>query len=277
MIAHSKINLGLEVLHKRTDGYHEINTVFYRVREPHDELQITRGGFFRFTLSGAELPADESNLVLRAAHAFERWTERPLPPVHMHLHKQIPMGAGLGGGSSDAAAMFAFLSEEHRLNEAERRELIRFSANTGADVPFFLSGSRAAVAHGIGEILEPIALEIPASILIVIDPGIQSSTREAYAALSPEVGRRGTNYAEFFRKPPALRQWREHLCNDFEPDVFRRYPKLAQIKQQLYREGAAFALLSGSGSALFGLFEDTQKGEHAKHTFEAEGLLAWLS
>jgi 4-diphosphocytidyl-2-C-methyl-D-erythritol kinase len=279
VLAPAKINLGLEVLYKRPDGYHEINTLFYRVSEPHDVITITSAGFFQLTCS-IGLPDDGSNIMLRAAHEFEIVTGQPLPRIHVHLDKQIPIGAGLGGGSSDAAAMLQILREQSE-NPPSIPDMMAIAAQIGADVPFFLSGEIAAQACGIGEKLAPISpppfgKAVP-SILIVVDPAIQVSTREAYAAISTSAESGKLDYAEWLRARKPLRQWREILRNDFEPEIFRRYPRLGAIKHSMYTRGAAFSLMSGSGSAVYGLFEDNAKARDARGLFEGEGLRVFLS
>lgn len=272
----SKINLGLEVLYERPDGYHEISTLFYRVPEPHDTITVTHAGYFRLTCSDASLPVGDENLMIRAARAYEQMTSQPLPPLLIHLEKQIPMGAGLGGGSSDAAAMLHILFESSKV-ALSMNEGMELAAKVGADVPFFFSGMSAASARGIGEKLTPVEAHLPAALLIVVDPMIHVSTREAYAALSPTPRPASVEYARFFEHTPLLRTWKESLHNDFEPEIFRRYPRLAEIKHALYVRGAGFALMSGSGSALYGLFEDVEAALKAKQLFEHEGLLAFLS
>ena len=276
MLAPAKINLGLEVLSERADGYHDISTLFLRVGEPHDALTATHAVFFRATCSDPSLPMDDGNLVLRAARTFEQFTGAPLPHLLVQLEKKIPMGAGLGGGSSDAAAMLAIL-REHSSHKIAEAGLFQLAAKIGADVPFFLSGSQAAAARGIGEILAPLEVEIPGSILIVVDPSIHVSTREAYAMLSPTPKAASVEYQKFFANPPKLKSWKEKLVNDFEPGIFRLYPKLAELKHALYARGAGFALMSGSGSAVYGIFEQVELALKAKDLFESEGLFVYLN
>jgi 4-diphosphocytidyl-2-C-methyl-D-erythritol kinase len=276
-IATSKINLGLEVLSKRPDGYHEINTVFYRVLEPHDVITVTDAEFFHVTCSDPSLPSDE-NLMTRAANAWRSPIVGDglgcvLPPIQVHLEKRIPMGSGLGGGSSDAAMMLNILSEHTSGLSAP----INLAASIGADVPFFLSGAKAALATGIGEKLTPIDFDLHAAVLIIVDPAIRVSTREAYAGLQLSTHPFATNLADLFKDLSGLNDLRGLLRNDFEPSIFQRHPKLASIKQSLLDRGADLALMSGSGSAIFGLFEDVATAEEAKQRFEAEGLLAFLS
>jgi len=276
LIAPAKINLGLEVLYQRPDGYHEISTLFYRVPEPHDTITVTHAGFFRLTCSDESLPVDDENIMMRAAHAFEQFTGRALPPLLIHLEKRIPMGAGLGGGSSDAASMLRIIYESTDA-PPPLTDMMELAKNIGADVPFFFHGTQAASARGIGEKLTPVEAQLPAAILIIVDPIIHISTREAYAMLSPAPRPASVDYARFFEHTPVLRTWKETLHNDFESEIFRRFPRLAEIKHALYVRGAGFALMSGSGGALYGLFEDVEVAKQAKLSFESEGLLAFLS
>jgi 4-diphosphocytidyl-2-C-methyl-D-erythritol kinase len=275
----AKINLGLEVLYKRPDGYHEINTLFHRVSEPHDTITVTRSGFFQLTCS-IDLPDNGSNIMIRAAHEFEKVTGQPSPRIHVHLDKQIPIGAGLGGGSSDAAAMLQILRDQSE-NPPAISDIMAIAAKIGADVPFFLIEETAAQASGIGEKLSPITSplfrKVAPSILIVVDPAIQVSTREAYAAISTSAESGKLDYAEWINSRRPLREWKEHLRNDFEPEIFRRYPRLAAIKQSMYTRGAEFSLMSGSGSAIYGLFEEYSAARDAKELFEGDGLRVFLS
>jgi 4-diphosphocytidyl-2-C-methyl-D-erythritol kinase len=286
--APAKINLGLEVLYKRPDGYHEINTLFCRVAEPHDVVTVTRSDFFQLTCSEPSLPTDQRNLMFRAAEAFAACTREPLPKLHIHLEKNIPIGAGLGGGSSDAAVMLRILrdwydssndtaSNANLSTTLEYGAFLTLSAQLGADVPFFFTSAMAAQASGIGEKLVPLDVGLHASILVVFDPNIQISTREAYASVTPSESSVSLDYRRFFAHPPLLHRWKEQLRNDFEPEIFRRYPQLAEMKHALYSHGASFALMSGSGSSIYGLFEDPDIAEKAKIFFEQKGRLAFLS
>lgn len=282
-LAPAKINLGLEVLYKRPDNYHELNTLFYRVPEPHDIITVTSAGFFRLTCSDESLPTDNRNLMVRAAEEFIRLVCEPLPRLHIHLEKRIPMGAGLGGGSSDAAAMLLILQHWYAHSTPSKHpivpeeELSKIAAKLGADVPFFLSGANIAQASGIGEKLHPMQAKLQASVLIVVDPAIHISTKEAYAALHPSQDFHATDYRKLFEARIPLTKWKEQLGNDFEPEIFRRFPHLAEMKHALYANGASFALMSGSGSALYGLFENPDAAREAKVLFEDQGNLALLS
>jgi 4-diphosphocytidyl-2-C-methyl-D-erythritol kinase len=278
-IAPAKINLGLRVRGRRADGYHEIDTIFYRILEPYDSIEVTESEAFRFTCSDPKLPTDGRNIMMRAAHIFARSRGVNLPPVHIHLEKRIPMGAGLGGGSSDAATMLQILIDGYALNDkfGIRDDFGQLGTNLGADVPFFVSGAKAAHATGIGEILSPIELDLACSILVVFDPKIHVSTKEVYQSLElPALGNLERNADD--RSSAAYDKLvLEELRNDFEPYVFARHPKLARIKESMYGHGCKFALLSGSGSAIYGLFDDLGIAVRAKTAFEMDGLMVYLS
>ncbi|HWF44178.1 MAG TPA: 4-(cytidine 5'-diphospho)-2-C-methyl-D-erythritol kinase [Candidatus Kapabacteria bacterium] len=274
-VAYAKINLGLEVLGRRVDGYHELNTLFYRVMEPHDSISVEQSDIFRLTCSDSALPVDSRNLIMRAAEKFAERFGVELPSLHIHLEKHIPTAAGLGGGSSDAAVMLEILCDQIEKLPATS-ELMEIAASIGADVSFFLSGEKAAVAHGIGEKLAPMELELGCSILIVKDPAIQISTREAYEGIHHKHDAKATDYFTSFEVMPSIATFDRFLRNDFEPSAFERYPKLAEIKEALYVMGASFALMSGSGSALFGLFEDRIIAEQAREYFADKGMLTFL-
>jgi 4-diphosphocytidyl-2-C-methyl-D-erythritol kinase len=287
-LAPAKINLGLEVLYKRPDSYHEINTLFCRVAEPHDVISVTRAGFFRLTCSDETLPTDNRNLIMHTAEEFAKLTGKPLPRLHIHLQKNIPIGAGLGGGSSNAAATLQILRDWHLTEYGNTLEhddasfldsesLLKLASKLGADVPFFFSGAKTAQASGIGEKLSPMNVQLGASVLIVFDPQIHISTRDAYASLTPSEEPRALDYTKFFGTPLPINKWKEQLHNDFEPEIFRQFPQLAGMKHSLYAHGASFALMSGSGSSIYGLFENPNAAREAKQFFESQGQLAFLS
>ena len=284
-VAPAKINLGLTVHGRRPiDGYHELETVFYRVLEPHDTLTVTPSAFFRFSCSNASLPVDDRNLVMRAANLFAETLGVPLPAIDVHLEKRIPMGAGLGGGSSDAATMLQILEEQTPgCGPGAIRKISDIGRRLGADIPFFLSGAHMAHATGIGETLTPIDLELGRSILILFDPKISVSTKDAYADL-----KRGIDPAHHAERPSldahAIAVATEQavrsgtMTNDFEPSVFARHPRLLSMKQQLLQAGAKSALMTGSGAAMFGLFRDMTRALAARdHFAKQEGLLTFLS
>jgi 4-diphosphocytidyl-2-C-methyl-D-erythritol kinase len=261
LFAPAKINLGLEILRRRTDGFHDLNTVFAALAfgdtvglAPRTDDAIT------CAVSGAELPLDQSNLAVRAGRLLQEaiGTDRGLDIV---IEKRIPMGAGLGGGSSDAAAVLIGAPVVWNL-EIRRERLLELALDLGSDVPFFLSGG-LVVAGSRGERLERIDVEAPWFVLLV-NPGIHVSTPEAFAAVSRTGERRASDLATALADP---RSMRATVVNDFEAAVFAAHPQLAVIKRELYAAGAFFALMSGSGSTMYGLFEERSGAERALERF----------
>lgn len=253
----AKINLGLNIVSRRDDGYHNLETVFYPI-PLHDALEI-RTMDERFPSStpcdlkvtGDAIDCEsEDNLVTRAYRLLAQ--DYVLPRVHAHLYKKIPSQAGLGGGSSDAAHMIRLLDERYRLNIGNS-EMERYAARLGADCAFFIA-AEPAYATGIGTELSPVSnpqLDLSGYSLIVVKPDVAVSTRDAYRSITPRHPEKCCR--DIVRQPIAT--WRDELTNDFEAPVFAQYPELSDIKRRLYSLGAAYAQMSGSGSALFGLFQ----------------------
>jgi 4-diphosphocytidyl-2-C-methyl-D-erythritol kinase len=253
----AKINLGLNVLGKRADGYHNIETVFYPIPLC-DVLEVVEAEAFSFAQTGIPIDAPaKDNLVVKAMRLLSAYE---LPPLEVHLYKAIPSGAGLGGGSSNAAYMLKLLNDFGKLGLGED-ELERMASRLGADCPFFIR-NRPVFASGTGNVFETLSLSLKGFHLCLVTPsGLAISTAEAYAALRPQppsVSLRETVYL------PA-REWKGWMTNDFEQSLFGRYPELAAIKQSLYNAGAVYASMSGSGSSIFGLFE-TPVSQEALHT-----------
>ena len=250
-----KINLGLRIVSKRTDGYHDIETVMYPVENLCDALEILRYDCedIEFSVSGIRIDgAVEKNICLKAYRVVQR--EYPqVRGVYMHLHKAIPMGAGLGGGSSDAAYVIRELSDLFGL-EIDQSQMERMAAEVGSDVPFFVA-NRPALATGRGERLEPVDRLLAGWQLVLVKPPISVGTAEAYAGVTP---RRSERLLTDILYHTPIEQWRECVVNDFEPSVFARYPIIAQIKSDLYRLGAVYASMSGSGSTVFGIIDRTK-------------------
>ena len=250
----AKINLGLNVVERRPDGYHNLETVFYPVPLCDAlELNVMDADFpsasdCDLKVTGISVEGDEQrNLVVRAYHLLK--TERPWTArIHAHLHKAIPTQAGMGGGSSDCASMMMMLNKMCRMDFTQE-ELIERAARLGADCPFFILG-QPAYAEGIGEKLEPIDLSLQGYYLAIVRPDIPVSTKEAFAMITPKKPE--VNCRDIVRLP--VEQWRGLLVNDFEQSVFAQYPAIGQIKEQLYEMGAVYSAMSGSGSAVFGLF-----------------------
>ena len=250
----AKINLGLNVVERRPDGYHNLETVFYPVPlQDALEVQVMADDFpsdvdCDLKVTGISVEGDERrNLVVRAYELLKQ--EFPqLPRVHAHLYKAIPTQAGMGGGSSDCAAMLTLLNREFRLGLTEE-QLISRAARLGADCPFFIV-NRPAYAEGIGERLQPVGLDLGGWFLAVVRPDIPVPTKEAFALITPR--RPAVNCRDLVARP--VEQWRGVLLNDFEKSVFAQHPEIGRVKEQLYELGAVYSAMSGSGSAVFGLF-----------------------
>ncbi len=242
-----KINLGLNVLSKREDGYHNLETIFYPVQRT-DIIEIIPSEETTFTSSGISIPGEHSeNLCLKAYQLLK--DDFKIAPVKIHLHKIIPIGAGLGGGSSDAAHMLRLLNSIFKLSLSSD-QLKQYAARLGSDCSFFVE-DRPMLGTGKGEILEPIELSLKKYYLVLIKPPIHVSTREAYSGICPQ---QPTNkLSEVIQLP--VREWKNSLKNDFEESVFNKYPAIEKIKIKLYSHGAVYASMSGSGSSVFGLFE----------------------
>lgn len=254
----AKINLGLNIVSNRDDGYHNLETVFYPV-PLYDALEIKymdpkfpSDVPCDLKVTGIDLDCDEQwNLVIRAYNLLAEDYE--LPRVHAHLMKRIPTGAGLGGGSSDGAYMIRLLDERFRLNIGIA-EMERYAARLGADCAFFIT-AEPMYATGIGNILAPVDDSIgflKGLYLAIVKPGISVSTVEAYRQIKPKKPAKCC--LDIVRQP--IETWREELTNDFEPPVFAAHPELGDIKEKLYDMGAIFAQMSGSGSAIYGIFKE---------------------
>lgn len=246
----AKINLGLNVLSKRTDGYHNIETVMIPVPS-HDILEIVEAPDGKDSLHcsgrGVDCPM-EKNLVYKALVRMRR--HHDIPPVTMYLDKQTPDGAGLGGGSADAAYTLRALNEMFGVGASDD-ELAAMAAEIGADCPFFIY-DRPMLCTGTGTDLQPIELNLPSGLwIVIVKPDVSVPTREAYAGLTPKAPARPL--IDILRLP--VSQWQGQLVNDFEESVFARHPRIAEIKHQLIDAGALYASMSGSGSAVFGLFQ----------------------
>ncbi|MDR1603025.1 MAG: 4-(cytidine 5'-diphospho)-2-C-methyl-D-erythritol kinase [Tannerella sp.] len=256
----AKINLGLHVQGKRQDGYHDIETVFYPV-PLRDALEVVHAGKTSFTQSGIRPDvAPEDNLVMKALRALEE--KYVIPPLAVYLKKNIPFGAGLGGGSADAAFMLKLLNAFAELNISDR-ELEETAAAIGADCPFFIR-NKPVLATGTGNVFEPLSLSLKGYMLYIVKPDVSVSTREAYSLVEPAKPARPL--LEIISRP--VPEWKEYLVNDFEPSIFKRYPVIGKIKDKLYAQDAVYASMSGSGSSVFGLFE-------AKKTLHFPGCFVW--
>ncbi len=251
----AKINIGLFVTGKRPDGFHNLETVFYPVGLS-DVLEIAEGngcpGEYIFHNTGIDVGCEpEKNLIIKAylllAAAYR------LPAVNIHLHKVIPFGAGLGGGSADAAFMLKALNEYFELHLPEQK-LMELAAALGSDCAFFIR-NHPVFATGKGELLEDIQLSLADYQIVVVKPTAGVSTPEAYAWIVP--GPAPVHLQEIGKW--TVTDWKERVYNDFEKTVFLKYPEVAALKQKLYESGALYASMTGSGSAVFGIFEKRNK------------------
>lgn len=250
----SKINIGLNIIGKRNDGYHNIETVFYPIAVK-DALEIIESPTLDetdiiFTSSGNLISGNtDENLCVKAYRLLKKDFPE-IPSVRMHLHKNIPMGAGLGGGSSDGAAVLLLLNKKFNLNISEEK-LIQYALLLGSDCPFFLN-NKPCFAEGRGEILKEIPLDLSGYKTIIVHPGIHVNTAEAFAHLAPgEYSPAGT-LEKAIQKD--ITEWKTIIKNDFEKPVFNKYPEIENIKLMMYENGALYSAMSGSGSSVFGIF-----------------------
>ena len=252
----AKINLGLNVVEKRSDGYHNLQTVFYPVPiQDALEVQVMDEGFpsdVDCDLKTTNIPIEgdeQRNLVVRA-YQLLKGDFPTLPRIHTHLWKGIPTQAGMGGGSSDCAYMIRLLNDLFALGLSDE-QMIGFAARLGADCPFFIV-SRPCYAEGIGERLQPVSLDLSGWHIGIVRPDIPVPTKEAFSRIRPHYPAK--NCREVVLQP--VDTWKNDLVNDFEESVFALHPEIGQVKEQLYNMGATYAAMSGSGSALFGLFQE---------------------
>lgn len=262
----AKINLGLNVVSKRPDGYHNIETVFYPIPVK-DALEIVEAETLSFSQTGIQVDAPmEKNLVIKALNLLK--TSYDIPALEIHLLKAIPFGAGLGGGSADAAFMLKLLNDFCKLS-IEPDELEKMAASIGADCPFFIRNT-PVFATGTGNIFESVDLSLSGYYFCLIKPDVAVSTPEAYSLVTPTAP--AVSLKEIISRP--VTEWKELMINDFEKSVFTKHPLIGEIKEALYQAGAVYASMSGSGSSVFGLFEKpVQLKEQFADCFVWEGQL----
>lgn len=247
----AKINLGLNIVSQRNDGFHNLETIFYPINLK-DGLEITNSNSneqYQLFQTGIKIDGDpSSNIVIKALELVRNHSKVNIPNIDIHLLKKIPTGAGLGGGSSDAAFMLKLLNENYQIG-LSNNELVELALQIGADCPFFLY-NKPAFASGIGNQLEPIDLDLSGMYLLVVKPDVFISTKEAYSMITPKTPT--LSLKDIVNRP--LNEWKELMKNDFEDSIFKKYPQICKIKQQLYELGATYASMSGSGSSLYGIF-----------------------
>ena len=250
-----KINLGLHIIRKREDGFHDLETVFFPVPFT-DVLEILPSDKIEFATTGLQVETTD-NLCIKAYNLLKQ--DFPgLPEVQMHLHKAIPLGAGLGGGSSDAAFTLQLLNEKFKL-DLKTDQLLNYALQLGSDVPFFII-SKPCLATSRGEKLEPINIDLSNYKLLLVNPGIHIDTKWAFSKIIPKVP--AVSIKEIITQP--VETWKDQLQNDFEFPVFAEYAEIEKLKNQLYQQGAVYASLSGSGSTVYGIFQKDAAIENSR-------------
>ncbi|MBN1463456.1 MAG: 4-(cytidine 5'-diphospho)-2-C-methyl-D-erythritol kinase [Paludibacteraceae bacterium] len=265
----AKINIGLNIIEKRKDGFHNLETVFYPIQLT-DSLEFTPSSDsqVKFTSTGFKIDGEQkNNLCLRAYNILK--SKFDLPPLNIHLHKTIPLGAGLGGGSADAAFMLKALNEHFGLNITSK-EISEYAAQLGSDCAFFVI-NKPSFAQGRGEILTEISIDIKNYKIIVIKPPLNIGTKEAFENIKPQK----SEYPLLNAITCPVNEWKKIIKNDFEKNIFKNHPEIEKIKNQMYENGAVYASMSGSGSAVYGFFEDksTKIKPQNNQYFYWEGLL----
>ncbi len=242
-----KINLGLHIISKREDGFHDLETVFYPLKWE-DALEAVKAEEHEFTTTGITVPgSNDDNICIKALALLQKDFPQ-IGPLKIHLHKTLPTGAGLGGGSANGAYMLQLLNNMYRLQLTEQ-QLIQYSLQLGSDCPFFVV-NRPCFATGRGERLQPLALDLSDYSLLIVHPGIHVHTAWAFTQITPHAA--AYSLPELVLQPVST--WRDRLRNDFEQPVFQKYPAIGQLRDLLYKKGALYAAMSGSGSAVFGIF-----------------------
>ena len=258
----AKINLGLNIVERRSDGYHNLETVFYPIGLT-DVLEIVPAQGSESTLTTYGNPVAcpvEKNLVMKALRLMQRHYN--VPEVDVYLYKHIPDGAGLGGGSSDASSTMLMLNDMFNLG-IEKNKLARLVATLGADCPFFIY-NQPMMATGIGDVLTPINVSLKAMYLFLVKPAVSVPTKVAYSRVTPAPS--ATSLEIDVAKN--VSQWCGLVKNDFEPSVFAAFPELAEIKTTIKDSGALYASMSGSGSSIFGIFDDVNLAEKMRGRFD---------
>jgi len=261
-----KINLGLNIIRKRNDGYHDLETVFYplMIKDCVEVIRHPSGDnhspLIDFSYTGLKIEGNlEENLCVKAYHLLKNDFPN-LPAVQLHLHKAIPMGAGLGGGSADGAFTLQLLNDKFNLGISQEH-LIEYALQVGSDSPFFII-NEPCFATGRGEVMEKTGLSLSEYQLVIINPRIHISTAWAFSQITPNIPQKSIK--EIIQQP--IDSWKDVLVNDFESPVIYKHPAIGNIKQQLYNEGATYVSMTGSGSTVFGLFKKDIKPSLSFHS-----------
>lgn len=248
-----KINLGLNIIRKREDGFHDLETVFFPL-PLHDALEIVPAGNnaaadCSFSSSGLPIEGEATNNLCVKAYRLLKADFPDLPAINMHLYKHIPMGAGLGGGSSNGAFTLSLLNQLFNL-ALSQQQLVEYASQLGSDCAFFIV-NQPCFATGRGELMQPVSLFLKGYQILLVHPDIHISTKEAFAGISPKAP--ANSAVDIMAEP--VENWKGKLINDFETSIFPLYPQLAVIKQHLYNSGAIYASLTGTGSTVYGIFK----------------------
>lgn len=269
--APAKINIGLRVLEKRSDGYHNIYTLFYPIKDLYDTITFELSEKFEFSSNLKITDNEDDNLIIKAKNLLEKFYDKRIN-VKINLIKRIPIGAGLGGGSSDAAATLISLNELFNFG-LSYEELVKLSLELGSDIPFFIK-ALPAIGKGRGENLEFITIDNELPVLIV-NPKIHISTKAAYESIIPEPN--FIDYKAVLRNNLLnYSMMKEKIINDFEKVIFEWHPEIKEIKEDLYKYGAVYASMSGTGSTVFGFFDDYTKAQEAISHFPQK-YFCWIS
>ncbi len=256
-----KINLGLQVTQKRQDGFHNLSTVFYPINWCDSlELVATSSNLANFSLSLSGIPINgelKDNLLYKTYHLIN--STHPLPAINVHLHKQLPMGAGLGGGSADAVFLMDSIIKLAQLDITQQQRL-QWATQLGSDCAFFVKNT-PQYAQGRGELLQDCKCNLSNYAILVIYPNIHSSTKDAFNGLIPKSS--SIDLKTVIETYP-VETWKDYVFNDFETTIFNKYPEIERLKHQLYEQGAIYASLSGSGSAVYGIFDSVKEIELPK-------------
>jgi len=245
----TKINIGLNITEKRNDGFHNLETIFYPIKLCDILEFVETNGKTEFHSSGININVSENNnLVMKANKLLQE--DYKLPNFKIHLHKNVPLGAGLGGGSADASYMLTGLNDYFNLRITEDK-LINYAQKLGSDCPFFIK-NKPTFAEGTGNIFSNIDLDLSSYYILIIKPNIHVSTKDAFFNIVPKKPQ--VSLKELVKLP--IHEWKKLIINDFENSVFKIYPEIKKIKDTLYNMGAIYAQMSGSGASVFGIFNN---------------------
>ncbi|WCT14137.1 4-(cytidine 5'-diphospho)-2-C-methyl-D-erythritol kinase [Mucilaginibacter jinjuensis] len=250
----AKINIGLNITEKRADGYHNLETVFYPVKI-NDALEAITAPQLNFSSSGINIPGDGANNLCIKAYELVK-LDHNLPALDIHLHKHIPIGAGLGGGSADAAFFIKLLNQQFGLNLSVEA-MQNYARQLGADCAFFIE-NKPVYAFEKGDQFEQVELDLSKYVIVLVMPPVHVSTADAYSGVKPEQA--AESLKDLIKLP--VTEWKDRIKNDFEKSVTGKYPLIGEVKQSLYEAGALYASMSGSGASVFGVFETLPSLKH---------------